>query len=138
MLHLAFVLFVALGGLLVLRWPKVAFLHIPCALWGVAIEFGGWICPLTPLEQHFLRLAGEAGYEGGFLEHYIWPLIYPDELTRGMQVGLGLAVLLGVDGCSGSKFGFVGPKFYGEPESGFGSVGSARVSPLPDISVFGR
>ena len=94
LLHLAFILFVALGAFLALKWPRIAWLHIPCALWGVAIEFGGWICPLTPLEQHFLKLAGEAGYSGGFLEHYIWPLIYPEELTRGMQVGLGLTVLL--------------------------------------------
>jgi hypothetical protein len=94
LLHLAFILFVALGAFLVLKWPRIAWLHIPCALWGMAIEFGGWICPLTPLEQHFLKLAGEAGYSGGFLEHYIWPLVYPDNLTRGMQVGLGLAVLV--------------------------------------------
>ena len=92
--HLAFILFVALGAFLVLKWPRIAWLHIPCALWGVAIEFGGWICPLTPLEQHFLKLAGEAGYSGGFVEQYIWPLIYPVELTRSMQVGLGLDVLL--------------------------------------------
>ena len=94
LLHLAFILFVALGAFLALKWPRIAWLHIPCALWGMAIEFGGWICPLTPLEQHFLKLAGEAGYSGGFVEQYIWPLIYPDELTRSMQVGLGLAVLL--------------------------------------------
>ena len=93
LLHLAFILFVALGAFLALKWPRVAWLHIPCALWGMAIEFGGWICPLTPLEQHFLKLAGGAGYSGGFLQHYVWPIIYPDELTRGMQVGLGLAVL---------------------------------------------
>lgn len=94
LIHLGFILFVVLGGLLVLRWPRVALLHIPCVLWGVMIEFGGWICPLTPLEQHFLARAGEAGYSGGFVEHYILPLVYPDELTRGIQIGLGVAVLL--------------------------------------------
>lgn len=92
--HLAFVLFVVLGGLLVLKWPRVAWVHIPCALWGAAIEFGGWICPLTSLEQHFLQRAGETSYSGGFLQYYIWPLLYPEELTRSMQVSLGIAVLL--------------------------------------------
>ena len=94
LIHLAFVLFVALGGLLVLKWPRIAWLHIPCALWGMAIEFGGWMCPLTTLEQHYLQLAGEDSYSGGFLQHYIWPLLYPEDLTRGMQIGLGSAVLL--------------------------------------------
>ena len=93
LIHLGFVLFVALGGLLVLKWRRVAWVHLPCAAWGILIEFNGWICPLTPLENHFRRLAGEAGYDGGFLQHYIWPVLYPSGLTRGMQVVLGLAVL---------------------------------------------
>ena len=93
LIHLGFVLFVALGGLLVLKWRRAAWVHLPCAAWGVLIEFTGWICPLTPLENHFRRLAGEAGYDGGFLQHYVWPVLYPGGLTRGMQVALGLAVL---------------------------------------------
>ncbi|HEX7121463.1 MAG TPA: DUF2784 domain-containing protein [Gemmatimonadaceae bacterium] len=91
--HLAFVLFVVLGGLLVLRWPRVAWLHIPAAIWGVLIEFAGWICPLTPLEQWLRRRAGEAGYEGGFIEHYVTVLIYPEGLTREAQLLLGLGAL---------------------------------------------
>ena len=91
--HLGFILFVALGGFLVLKWGKVAFLHIPCALWGALIEFGGCVCPLTPLEQHFRKIAGEAGYTGGFIDHYVMLLIYPAGLTRGMQVSLGVVVL---------------------------------------------
>lgn len=92
--HLAFVLFVVLGGLLVLRWPKLMWVHLPAAVWGVLIEFAGWICPLTPLEKSLRRLGGEAGYEGGFIEHYVVAVLYPRGLTRGVQLGLGLAVLV--------------------------------------------
>lgn len=94
LLHFGFVLFVGLGGLLVLRWPRVAWLHVPAALWGIAIEFAGWVCPLTPLEQQLRLAAGLASYQGGFIEHYILPLLYPVGLTRSMQWMLGLAVLL--------------------------------------------
>lgn len=93
LLHLGFIVFVALGGLLVLRWPRVAFAHLPCAVWGVAIEFGGWICPLTPLEWRLRALAGEAVVAGGFIERYLWPLVYPAELTRETQLLLGGAVI---------------------------------------------
>ena len=75
--HATFVLFVVAGGLLVLKWPRLAWLHIPCALWGVLIEFGGWICPLTPLENTLRQRAGEAGYSGGFVEHYVLHVLYP-------------------------------------------------------------
>ena len=92
--HLTFVLFVVLGGLLVLRWPWVAFLHIPTAIWGVLIEYSGWICPLTPLENSFRARGGEAGYSGGFIQHYIQPLLYPAGLTRATQVVLGSLVLI--------------------------------------------
>ena len=93
-LHFAFVLFVVLGALLVLRWPKVAYLHVPAALWGALIEFTGWICPLTPLENSLRARAGEAGYQGGFVEHYILPALYPSALTRHIQLLLGAAVVL--------------------------------------------
>jgi hypothetical protein len=93
LLHLGFILFVVLGGLLVLRWPRVAFAHLPCAAWGAAIEFGGWICPLTPLEWRLRSLAGEAVMAGGFIERYLWPLVYPSELTREVQYVLGAAVI---------------------------------------------
>jgi len=92
-LHLAFVLFVVLGGLPVLKWPRVAWLHIPAAIWGVLIEYTGWICPLTPLENSLRARGGEAGYSGGFIEHYIQPLLYPAGLTRSTQVVLGSLVL---------------------------------------------
>jgi hypothetical protein len=91
--HLFFVLFVVFGGLLVLRWPWVAYLHIPAALWGAAIELGGWICPLTPLENWLRLQVGSAIYSGGFVEHYIIPALYPSALTRTIQVLLGLLVL---------------------------------------------
>jgi len=93
-IHLAFVLFVVLGGLLVVRWPWVAWLHVPAAVWGILIEYTGWICPLTPLENSLRVRGGEAGYVGGFIQHYIQPLLYPAGLTRPMQVGLGSLVLL--------------------------------------------
>jgi Protein of Unknown function (DUF2784) len=92
-LHAAFIGFVVVGALLVLRWPRLAWVHIPCALWGGWIEFSGRICPLTPLENHFRRLAGESGYPGGFIEHYVLPLIYPAGLTRQIQLGIGAAVI---------------------------------------------
>lgn len=92
--HAAFVAFVVLGGLLVLRWPRVAWLHVPAALWGAAIEFTGLVCPLTPLENHWRHLAGEQGYPGGFIEHYILSALYPEGLTRDIQLVLGLAVVV--------------------------------------------
>ena len=92
-IHLAFVLFVVLGGLLVLRWPRLAWIHVPVALYGAAIEFMGFICPLTPLENSLRRLGGEAGYEGGFIEHYITAALYPTGLTRELQLALGVGVL---------------------------------------------
>lgn len=90
--HLAFVLFVVLGGLLVLWRHSLALFHIPVALWGVMIELFGWVCPLTPLEVRFRRLGGEAGYSGGFIDHYIMPILYPPGLTREHQIWLGLLV----------------------------------------------
>jgi uncharacterized protein DUF2784 len=92
-IHFVFVLFVVLGGLLVLRAPWVAYVHVPAALWGAAIEFGGWVCPLTPLEHWLRGKSGNAGYTGGFVEHYILPLLYPSALTRTVQIVLGLLVL---------------------------------------------
>ncbi|MCP1622385.1 DUF2784 domain-containing protein [Pseudomonas nitroreducens] len=93
LLHLGFILFVLLGGLLVLRWPRLAWLHVPAAAWGMAVEFLHLYCPLTPLENHFRALAGDSGYSGGFIEHYLIPLIYPAGLTEAIQVVLGLVVV---------------------------------------------
>ena len=91
--HFAFIVFVVAGGLAVLRWPWVAFLHVPSFLWGATMELAGWICPLTPLELHLRALAGAGGYEVRFLEHYLLRLIYPGSLTRAMQIGIGAGVL---------------------------------------------
>lgn len=92
-LHLGFVLFVLLGGLLALKWRRVAWFHLPAALWGAAVEFGGWLCPLTPLEN-WLRTQGDAhGYSSDFVAHYVLPVLYPTELTREVQIMLGIAVL---------------------------------------------
>lgn len=92
--HFGFVLFVVFGGLLALRWRRMIWLHLPAAVWGAWIEFAGWICPLTPLENRLRALAGDAGYRGGFVEHYLLPVLYPTGLTREVQIALGLAVVL--------------------------------------------
>ena len=92
-IHVLFVVFVVLGGLLALRWPWVAAAHLPAAAWGALIEFKGWICPLTPLENSLRASAGQAGYEGGFIEHYLLPVLYPVGITRGLQLVLGSLVL---------------------------------------------
>lgn len=94
-LHLCFVLFVILGGLLALRWPGVARIHLPVAAYGALIEFAGFVCPLTPLENALRHRGGEAGYRGGFIDHYITAAIYPEGLTRHAQLVLGTAVLAG-------------------------------------------
>ena len=92
--HALFIVFVVAGGLLVLRWPRAAWVHLPAAVWGVLIEWAGWICPLTPLENMLRRAAGQAGYSGGFVERYLLPLIYPAGLTPAVQLWLGLVVLV--------------------------------------------
>ncbi len=94
LLHLAFVVFVVAGGLLALRWPRVARAHLPCAAWGAFVELSGGICPITPLENLLRRAAGQAGFEGGFVEYYLLPVLYPGNLTRGVQVTLGLLVIV--------------------------------------------
>ena len=91
--HSLFVLFVMFGGLLVLRWWRVIYLHLPAVAWGAFIEFAGGICPLTPLENSLRSSAGQAGYQGGFVEHYILPVLYPAGLTRNTQVVLGTIVI---------------------------------------------
>jgi Protein of Unknown function (DUF2784) len=100
-LHLAFVGFVVLGGLSVFRWPRVALAHVPAIMWAVLLELNGWLCPLTPWEQQLRLAAGEAGYAGGFIAHYLLPVIYPEGLTRNVQLvlaGVVVAVNAGVYG----------------------------------------
>jgi Protein of Unknown function (DUF2784) len=95
-LHFAFVLFVAVGGLLVLRWPAVMFLHLPAAIWGVLVECANWTCPLNPLEDWFRHLGGEVGtaYAKGFIDYYVSLIIQPENLTRSFQISVGLSALV--------------------------------------------
>jgi len=93
-LHALFIAWVVAGGLAVWRWPALAWLHLPAVAWGAWIEFSGGLCPLTPLELRWRHVAGQAGYSGGFIEHYLTAWIYPAGLTRGIQFALGAAVLM--------------------------------------------
>lgn len=92
--HLAFVVFVLCGGLLVLKWRWIAWLHLPAAVWGAVVEFNGWICPLTPLENWLRGQGGEAGYEDDFTTRYLLPILYPGNLTRDIQLLLGTVVVV--------------------------------------------
>lgn len=92
--HLLFIAFVVGGAAMLVRWPGLAVLHLPAALWGAYAALAGRVCPLTPLENRLRESAGQAGYEGGFVGHYLLPLIYPGALTREIQVGLGVVVVL--------------------------------------------
>ena len=93
LLHALFVVFAVAGGALVLWRPWVALVHLPAAAWAAWVELSASICPLTPLENRWRRAAGEAGYEGGFVEHYVVPTLYPNGLTPRMQLALGIAVI---------------------------------------------
>ena len=94
LVHLGFILFVLLGGLLLLRWPRLIWLHMPAVAWGIVVECLHLGCPLTPWENQLRRAAGQAGYDGGFIEHYLIPLIYPAGLTPAIQLWLGAIVVL--------------------------------------------
>ena len=93
-LHFLFVLFVVVGGFLAIRWSWVSWVHIPSVLWGVLIEYGGWICPLTPLENRFRAEQGSTTYESDFIAQYILPILYPEGLTRRDQLTLGTFALV--------------------------------------------
>ena len=92
--HLGFIGFVILGGFMLLKWRWLIFVHLPAVLWGVLLEFQGWICPLTPLEQALRRMSGQQGYTGGFIQHYILPVIYPPALDLDIQLILGVLLIL--------------------------------------------
>ncbi|HEY7791074.1 MAG TPA: DUF2784 domain-containing protein [Vicinamibacterales bacterium] len=92
-IHIAFVVFVIGGGLLVWRWRWVAWLHLPAATWGAAVELTGWMCPLTPLENALRVRAGATAYRGDFVAHYLLPVLYPADLTREVQFGLAALVI---------------------------------------------
>jgi hypothetical protein len=93
-LHLAFIAFVVAGALLIVWWPRAAWLHLPAAVWGAWIEISGGICPLTTLENEFRLRAGDAGYSTSFVEHYLWPVVYPGGLTREVQLFLAALVIV--------------------------------------------
>ena len=92
--HLVFILYVIAGALLIFKWAKTLWLHLPSCFWGMTVEFTGWTCPLTPWEIQLRRLAGEEGYSGSFIEHYLIPIIYPSGLNREIQMLLGSTVLI--------------------------------------------
>ncbi|HOJ52382.1 MAG TPA: DUF2784 domain-containing protein [Syntrophales bacterium] len=92
--HMLFIIFVVWGGIIVVRHPRVAFLHLPACAWGAWIEYSGGVCPLTPWENRFRLLAGDRGYEGDFIEHYLLPIIYPERLTGEIQFLLGSFVVV--------------------------------------------
>ena len=94
LVHMAFVVFVVAGGVLALRWPRVAWFHLPAALWGALIALAGFLCPLTPLENWLRVRGGAAAYDTGFLEHYLLPILYPASLTRGLQIATGIFVVV--------------------------------------------
>lgn len=94
LVHLSFVLFAVAGGLLVLKWLRLVWLHIPAVCWAIWIEYSGSICPLTPLEQSLRQHAGEVSYSGGFIAHYLGPILYPEGLTREMQWWIAAFVLV--------------------------------------------
>jgi hypothetical protein len=96
LIHFLFVLFSLLGALLVMRWRKIMWLHLPAALWAAGVEFSGRICPLTPLENWLRIRAGGPSYAGGFVGHYLLPLLYPAGLTRDVQIILG-AIVVGIN-----------------------------------------
>ena len=93
-LHFVFICFVIVGGLLVLRWQWLALIHLPVVLWGALVELMSWVCPLTPLENWLRRAAGGQGYSGGYIEHYLIPIIYPGGLTHEIQLILGGFVIV--------------------------------------------
>jgi len=92
LLHFAFILLVAVGALLVLRWRWVMYLQLPAAIWGALIEIAQWECPLTRWENFFLRRAGVAGYDEGFIAHHLFGIIYPNGLTRGAEIAIAVFV----------------------------------------------
>ena len=132
MLHLAFILFALFGGLLILRKRWMAWIHLPVLLWAALVNLAGWTCPLTPLENRLRASAGQAGYESGFVEHYIVPLVYPDIMSRDLEIISGLVVLA----CNGLIYAFVIRRMHrcsvrtnDAPAGTFGRAGEKRNDP---------
>ena len=93
-IHTLFIVFVVFGGLIVLKWHRIIWIHIPCVIWGALIEFFGWVCPLTYLENYLLELGNANSYEGSFIQHYLIPIVYPSGLTTDIQILLGTGVIV--------------------------------------------
>jgi hypothetical protein len=94
LLHVVFIIFAVFGGLFALRWRRLVWVHLTAVAWAAIVEFSGWICPLTPLENWLRHKAGDAGYRSDFIAHYILPVLYPERLTREIQIGLGIFVIV--------------------------------------------
>ena len=94
LVHIAFVVFAVLGGFLALRWPRFVWVHLPAVIWAAIVELCGWVCPLTPVENWLRSRTGQTGYPSDFIAHYVLPMLYPEGLTREMQITLGIFVLL--------------------------------------------
>jgi len=94
LVHLVFVLFATFGALLAVRWRRLLWVHLTAVAWAAIIEFSGWICPLTPFENRLRQKAGGAGYRSDFIAHYVVPALYPEGLTRAVQIGLGIFVIV--------------------------------------------
>ena len=94
LVHVAFVVFAVLGGLLAARWRHLVWIHLPAVIWAALVEVLGWVCPLTPLENWLRQRGGERGYGSDFIARYILPALYPEELTREVQIALGAFVIL--------------------------------------------
>ena len=92
--HVAFVVFAVLGGLLALRWQRFLWIHLSAVVWAASVEFAGWVCPLTPLENWLRERGGENAYRSDFIARYILPVLYPEGLTRELQIALGVFVIL--------------------------------------------
>jgi hypothetical protein len=114
LVHFAFVVFVVLGAALVVRWPKLAWVHLPAVAWGAAVEITGWICPLTPLENWLRMLGGGRTYADSFIAHYLMPVLYPLGLTRSMQILFGLSVVL----INAAAYGFILYRYRRRSETG--------------------
>ena len=94
LVHVGFVVFAVLGGLLAARWQSLVWIHVPAVIWAALVEVFGWVCPLTPLENWLRRKGGQGGYSSDFIAHYVLPILYPEELTREVQIALGVIVVL--------------------------------------------
>src|SRR4029450_12393300 len=94
LVHVAFVVFVGLGGLLAATWRRLVWIHLLAAFWAAVVEFFGWVCPLTPLENWLRRKGGQDGYPSDFFGGYVLPILYPERLTREVQITLGVIVVL--------------------------------------------